>query len=271
MPGLVAMEHVVGDTGATGLGEELGVEADQAARGDEVLEADASGAVIHGLRHAAFAQREQLRDDAEEVVGHVDRERLDGLVDLAVDLAGDNLGTADRQLEALAAQGLDEDGELELAAALDDPGVGTSGVLDTERDVADQLGIEAVLQHAGGEAAALEAGERRGVDADQHREAGLIDGDHGERLRIVEVGERLADGDLRDPGDSDDLAGARGVRVYAFQRLGDVHLAEGGALDRAVVTAPGDLLTALERPVDDAAEREPSDVRRGIEVGDQRL
>ena len=88
---------------------------------------------------AALAQREQLRDDADVVLGHVDREALDRLVPLAVDLARDDLGLADGQLEALAAHQLDEHRELELAAALHLPGVGPLGRADAERDVADEL------------------------------------------------------------------------------------------------------------------------------------
>ena len=52
------------------------------------------------------------------------------------------------------------------------------------------------------------AGQRRGVDADRHAQRGLVDRDHRQRPRVVEVGDRLADRDLRDAGDRDDLAGA---------------------------------------------------------------
>ena len=64
------------------------------------------------------------------VLGHVDGEPLDRLVQLAVDLAGDDLRLADGQLEALAPHHLDQDGELQLTAALDLPGVGTLGRSD---------------------------------------------------------------------------------------------------------------------------------------------
>ena len=64
---------------------------------------------------------------AEELLGGVDREALDRLVDLAVDLARDDLRLAHGQLVALAAHLLDEDGERELTTALDLPGVGTLG------------------------------------------------------------------------------------------------------------------------------------------------
>src|SRR4029079_12782954 len=101
----------------------------------------------------------QLGDDADVVLGDVDRHALDGLVRAAVDLAGDDLRLADRQLEALAAHQLDEHRELQLAAALDLPGVRALGLLDAEADVADELGVEARLDLAGGELVAVLAGE----------------------------------------------------------------------------------------------------------------
>jgi hypothetical protein len=66
-------------------------------------------------------------------------------VQLAVDLAGDDLRLADGELEALAAHDLDEDRELQLAAALHLPGVGPLGGQHAERDVADELGSSRFL------------------------------------------------------------------------------------------------------------------------------
>ena len=78
-------------------------------------------------------------------LGHVDGEPLGGFVELAVDLAGDDLGLADGELEAFSAHHLDEDRELELAAALDFPGIGAIGWEHPERHVADELGVEAAF------------------------------------------------------------------------------------------------------------------------------
>ena len=80
-PRLPAVEDVVQEPGAARLGEELGAEADQPARGDEVVHPHPAGAVVDHLLHPALAQREQLRDDADVVLGHVDRQPLDRLVD----------------------------------------------------------------------------------------------------------------------------------------------------------------------------------------------
>ena len=88
---------------------------------------------------------------------------------LAFDLPHEHLRLADRHLEAFAPHDLGEHRELELAAALDLPGIGTEGGEDAERDVADELLVEALLHLARGQLVAFGAGERRGVDADRDR------------------------------------------------------------------------------------------------------
>ena len=142
MPRLPRLEDVVHDPGAAGLGQELGAEADQPAGRHEVLHPRPAGAVVDHLLHPPLAQREELGDDADVLLGNVDRDALHGLVALAVDLLGQHLGLADGQLEALAAHDLDEDGQLQLAAALHLPGVRARGREDAQRDVADELLVE---------------------------------------------------------------------------------------------------------------------------------
>ena len=183
----------------------------------------------------------------------------------------DDLRLADGELEALAAHLLDEDRQLELAAALHLPGVGPLGREDAQRDVADELGLQPALDHARRQPVALQAGERRRVDPDRHRERRLVHGDHRQRPRVGGVGERLADRHLGEPGDGDDLPRPGLVGLDAVERLGHVELGHLRALDRAVGAAPGDRLRAPDRPLEDAAEREAADVGRGVEVRHERL
>ncbi len=72
-------------------------------------------------------------------------------------------GLPDGQLEALAAHLLHEDRERELAAALDLPRVGTVRREDADGHVADELAVEAVLDLARGDLAALGRGRRAGT------------------------------------------------------------------------------------------------------------
>ena len=267
-PRLPALEHVVQQAGAAGLGEELGAEADQAARGRQIVEAYPAGRVVDHLLHPALAQGQHLGDDADVILGDVDRQPLDRLAELAVDLAGQHAGLARRQLEALAPHQLEQHDELQLAAAVDLPGVVALRVANADGHVADQLRIEPGADLARRQLGAVAAGERRVVDADDDRQRGLVDRDHGQRARILRIGERLADRHLLDSGDGDDLARARLGGLDPVERLGYVETAERRPLDRAVGATPGDRLPGADRPVADPAERQATDVGVGVEVGD---
>ncbi len=198
----------------------------------------------------------------------VDGELLEGLVQLAVDMLGDDLRLADRELEALAAHLLDEDGQCQLATALDLPRVGASDVEHAQRHVADQLGVQTRLDHAGGELVALDpADERRGVGADDHGDGRLVDGDRRQSHRVLDVGEGVADHDLGDTRDGDDVTGhgdLAGLTVDAdgLQQLGDLDVLD------AVGVHPRDVLPLAELAVVDADQREATEEVGGVEVGD---
>ena len=82
-PRPVAVEHGVGDAGAAGLGEEVGAETDQAAAGHDEIHPDPAGGVVGHLLHPALAGGHQLGDGAEVLLGAVDGQRLERLVQLA--------------------------------------------------------------------------------------------------------------------------------------------------------------------------------------------
>ena len=84
--------------------------------------------------------------------------------------------------------------------------------------VADELLLEPVAHLARGQLRAGLAGERRVVDPDRHAERGLLDRDHRQRPRVRRVGDRLADRDLGDSGEGDDLARRRPRRPRAARR-----------------------------------------------------
>ena len=205
-PRLPAVEDVVHQPGAARLGQELGAEADQPARRHQVLQAHPAGRVVDHLLHPPLAHRERLGDDADVVLGHVDRQSLHRLVGGAVDLAGDDARLPRGQLEALAAHRLQQHHQLQLAAALDLPGVGPLGLSTLIETLPTSSWSRRSLDLARGQARAVLAGQGRGVDPDRDRERGLVDRDHRQRPRVLGVGERLADRHLLEAGDGDDLA-----------------------------------------------------------------
>ena len=125
---------------------------------------------------------------------------------------------ADLQLVPFAAHRLDQDGQVHLAAAHDAERVGRGRILDLEGDVLEQLAVEAVADLAGGDVLALLAGKRRVVDREGHLDRGVVDLDKGQRLHLAGVAQRVADGDVRQAGERDDVAG--GCLVDGFAAVG---------------------------------------------------
>ncbi len=71
---------------------------------------------------------------------------------------------------------------------------------------------------------------------------GLVDRDDRQRARVVGVGERLADRDLGDAGDGDDVARPGLLDRHPVERLGAEQLGHLDPLDAAVLAAPRDRL-----------------------------
>jgi len=94
---------------------------------------------------------------------------------------------------------------------------------------------------------------------------------HGQRVRVVRIGQRLPDRHVGKPGHGEDLPRPGLLRRDAFQRFGHVQLGHLHPLDRTVRPAPRHLLPALDRTVQHPAQRQPPDVRRRIEVRHQGL
>ena len=93
----------------------------------------------------------------------------------------------------------------------------------------------------------------------------------GSATGLVGIGQRLADGDLRQARHRDDLARAGRLRRDLVQRLGHVELGDLGLLDGAVEAAPRHRTALRQRAVVDPADGEPADVGGGGEVADQGL
>src|SRR5215813_5887702 len=202
-----AFKNGMNERGAARVGKQLAAQADESARRNPEFEADAAGAVIAHLGHFATARAERFHDDADEVVGDVDDDALLRLEFAAVFVADDDFGLADHELEAFAAHGFDQDGELEFAAAEDAKGFGRVGIFYADGDVGEQLFLQAIAEVAGGEIAAFAAGKRAGVDGENHRERRLVDDERLERGGAVEFDDAFADLNAFDAGNGDDVAG----------------------------------------------------------------
>ena len=198
-------------------GEVLGAEADEAARRDPVLEPQPAAAVrLHG-EQLALALGEAAHHRALVVLREIHGELFPGLAAHAVDVLLDDLRPRHRQLVAFAAHVLDQDGQVQLAAAGDLELVRVVRVLDAQRDVVQQLLLEALADLAAGEVLAFLAGERRLVDLEGHADGRLVHLQRRQPFGLIAVAERVGDAQVLDAAEGDDVAGRRVLDALALQ------------------------------------------------------
>ena len=132
------MKQLVHHARAAGVRQKLRLIAEQPARRHVQHHSRAPGPRRPHLKKVAFTLRKFRDDDAGVAVIDVDDnffDRLQPLPGLRIDLQHD-LRTRYRQLEAFAPHVLDEDSELQFAAARDDEAILVFVFLDADRDVA---------------------------------------------------------------------------------------------------------------------------------------
>ena len=255
-PRPVALADLVEQRRPARVGQQLAAIADQAADRQDELHPDPAVGVGRDLLEPALAPGDRGLDLADVVGRDVDGDPLVRLLDLAADLAQEDLRARRGQLEALAAHLLDEDRQLELAAAADLERLARIGRADLDRDVAEDLLVEAGLDLAAGDVLALATGQRRGVDPERHPQGRGVDVEARQRPRVGRVGQRVADRHLGQAGDADDVARAGLLDVDPIDAVGGLEAGHGAAqrdgpagLDRARASSASSRRTMIRWPV----------------------
>src|ERR1039458_314683 len=266
----VAVEQRVHHDGAAGFGQHFAAQADEAAAGHAELDAHAAVAVIVHLAHLGLARAELFDHHADVLLRDIDGEQFDGLHELAVDGAGDDLRLADGEFETFAAHHFDEDGKLQFAAAHHGESV-RRNLIDADGDVGQQLLVQALGEVARGDVLAFASAEGRGVDHELHGDGGLVDDDVGQRIGGLEAGDGFADGDAGDAGDGDDIAQFGLGDVGALESVKAEQLGDLDLLDLAVELGDADFLAGAQRAVEDARDGQAAEVVAVIKICDQDL
>src|SRR5262249_49678072 len=153
----VAVEQTAHHAGAAGVGQELAVIADHAARRHVEHQPGLGAARGLHLDQLAATLAELVDDDAGIAFIDVDHHFLARLLALAGRGVGaiEHARPADRELEALAPHGLDQHTQLQLAATGDLEGVLVAGLGDAEGDIALGLAHQARANHPAGDLVAF--------------------------------------------------------------------------------------------------------------------
>jgi len=122
----------------------------------------------------------------------------------------------------------------------------------------------------GGDVLTLASTEGRVVGREDHGHGGFVHRDSGQRLRVFEIEQRIADGNFVEPGQGDDVAGDCGLHLDSLESLVRVNHPYLG-LAEAVLAGDCDGAVGRQSAVDDAAHCEASEIVRVVEVRDQQL
>ena len=140
-----------------------------------------------------------------------------------------------RQFEAFAPHGLDQDAELQFAAAGNFHGILLVGFAHAQRHIAFRFAQQAVADHAAGDLVAFGAGERRVIDAEDHRQRRRIDWLRRKRRFHRWIADRHRHGCVRQSGNRDDVAGLRLVHRHALKPAECQHLGDAAGLDQLAI------------------------------------
>src|SRR6478609_4942917 len=269
----VFLEEMAEHAAATGGVDDVDFHADQAARGDGGLDHRGVRELLH-VGQAALAVREVLHDGADALVGHFDPDGLVRFEAFAIFTLLLDYGRAGHEeLEALAAHRLDEHGHLHGAAGLDVEDAGLVGVFDLDGNVELQFAHQALAELARGDELAFLTDERAVVDAELHLEGRRVDLGEGEGVLLFADGERVADVDVLEAGETDDVAGDRLLNL-ALAEAGELeNLGDLGAdlLARFRVAHHEDRIANLDDAAEDLADRDTADVVAPIDVGHEHV
>src|SRR5438093_4933996 len=168
LPGGIAVEQGVDDASTTSVSKEVRAKADQPTRRDGKLQAHPTRSGVIHFGHDAAAHRQKLRHHADVVLRDVYQEQLHRLLQLTVDLIGNDCGLRRLQLIPSAPHGFDQDSKLQLAPAHEAEGVRLLALLDAQTHALAQLATQPFAQLSGRHELALAAGPRRGIHAEDH-------------------------------------------------------------------------------------------------------
>ena len=267
LPGCIAFGDRRRNTRSASFRQEARTETNQTASRNNEFQADPTRTVVRHRFHAALALGHELSDRSQVFLGNVDSHAFHRFRAHAIDGLGDDLRLTNGQLETFTAHLLDQDCQSKLTTPLDFPCIGALGGKHAQRNVTDELAIKTVFHLACGDLCSLDtAGHGRSVNSDRHGDCRIINGNQRQRTRIIEIDQRLTDGDVFNTCDCNDIARFSTFSRDSFEAFGSKQLGDANGLNASIVASKSHGFTLAQCSVVDTQQRESSQEWRGVQV-----
>ena len=171
----------------------------------------------------ALSSAHLFHNGTDSVRRNVCHHALNRLVLLAVNGLEQGARCTYLKFVALAAQVLNQNGQMHLAAACYAEGIRVVGLVYAQRYVLEQLAVQTLTQLTGGDKLALAAGKRRIVDGEIHFYRRLGNLNERQRLRVFHITQRIADGDVFNTGYTNNVAGRDFIYRCVTQAVNGIH------------------------------------------------
>ena len=110
------------------------------------------------------------------------------------------------------------------------------------------------------------AGHGRSVNSDRHGDCGIVNGDQRQGTRVIEIDQRLTDGDVFDTCDCNDIAGFGTFGRDSFEAFGPEQFGDANGLNASIVASKSHGFALAQGSVVDTQQRESSQEWRGVQV-----
>ncbi len=220
--------------------------------------------------HARATLRHDPRDHTNKVNGDVNGELLKRLLDAVRPLMQEHLRARDFKFEPFASHLLHEDCKLEFAASTHLERFARISWTHFNRRIAEHLLLKACLQLARRKEFSILATDRARVHAERHLKCWRINVESFERSRICRVGDRLANLNIGETCNANNLTGS------SFSNLNTLNPHRQGErrhrpADRALFAEDGDLRPLAHDPVANASNGDAPNEVICRKVRDQHL
>ena len=218
------------------------------------------GTFVLDVDHLAFSQVQLIDDRSGVFVRNGTDDFLNRFVQLAVDGLEDDLRPADSDFIALSAHVFQQDGEMELSSSGNAEGIGRPGSFHLETDVGLQFPLQTLLDVAAGDVLAGTSLERRSVDHEVHGQGRLFDIDLRKWIIDPFRSDRIADLDILDPADHDDVSALCLTYSRALETLVVVQVRDLAVFLFIIVVADGNHFVLPDDAGVDSSHADPADV-----------